>query len=1085
MSENTGDKININKNSVGIGVGVNEGEIENSKIAHTINENNQIFNSVFNYSDTGTKGLPRKGEPAEFPNNLNKLRTGAVKFVGRDGDLKTLHNQLQENKRVSIAAVVTGMAGVGKTELALQYALLSKKELTYPGGICWIGVRERSVVEQLLDFAQTQLGLFPAEDWTLEQQLDYCWSNWQPAGDVLIILDDVDKYEEIERYLPPQEKRFKLLITTRRYWLSESFENLRLEVLDEGAALELLEALIGESRVVEQKEAAKQLCQWLGYLPLGLELVGRFLKRRSGWKLARMIQELEKQALDLPALQKASGEMAATRGVETALELSWRELDERGKYLGCFLSMFALAPIPWNLVEQCLPIGESQEERIIQKWFPTFLRLWSLLVSQKKANLQESGTWENLRENSLLDLNLIQQTAEKTYQLHQLVRRYFRGKLENIEQVEELRYQFCRGMVVEAKKIPQTLVKAEIEKLSLSIPHLAETATEMQQWVEDKDSIWPFVSLGRFYQGQGLYELAEPWYQQCLDMTRNRFGLEHLTVATSLNNLASLYLSGLAQIHLENAICRSEWHSPSVNIASLRQSYLSQGQHIEAESLLLQALEMRKQLLGTEHPDVATSLNNLAELYRCQGQYKEAEPLLLEALEMRKQLLDSPHPDIATSLNNLGELYRSQGRYKQAEPLYQEALEMTKRLLGAEHPDIVTSLNNLAEFYRYQGRYKQAEPLSIEALEMTKRLLGAEHPDVITSLNNLANLYCSQGQYKEAEPLSIEALEMTKRLLGAEHPDVATSLNNLANLYCSQGQYTEAESLLLQALEMTKRLLGAEHPDVATSLNNLANLYCSQGQYTEAESLLLEALEMTKRLLGAEHPDVATILNSLANLYSFQGQYAEAESLYQQALDMRKQLLGAEHSDVATSLNNLALFYKSQQRYKEAEPLFVQALKMRKQLLGSSHPDVASSLNSLASFYKSQGRYKEAEPLYKQALEMYKQLLGAEHPDVATSLNNLALFYKSQQRYREAEPLFIEALEMTKQLLGEEHPNTQAVQENYLYFLLQVLREKKQEGLSDERSWKIISDIESSGVRSQESGVRRNGKMRGWGDGVQ
>nr|WP_293096573.1 NB-ARC domain-containing protein [Okeania sp. SIO2F4] len=246
--------------------------------------------------------------------------------------------------------------------------------MTYPGSICWIGVRERSVVEQLLKFAQTQLGLFPAEDWTLEQRLDYCWSNWQPAGDVLIILDDVDKYEEIAGYLPPQEKRFKLLITTRRYWLSESFENLRLEVLDEGAALELLVALIGESRVAEQREEAKLLCQWLEYLPLGLELVGRFLKRRSGWKLERMIQELDKQALDLPALQKPSGEMTAKRGVEAALELSWRELDERARYLGCFLSMFALDPIPWSLVEQCLSGGEGQEEGIIQKWFATFSR---------------------------------------------------------------------------------------------------------------------------------------------------------------------------------------------------------------------------------------------------------------------------------------------------------------------------------------------------------------------------------------------------------------------------------------------------------------------------------------------------------------------------------------------------------------------------------------------------------------------------------------------------------------------------------------------------------------------------------------
>ncbi|TYT71705.1 tetratricopeptide repeat protein, partial [Microcystis aeruginosa] len=44
-----------------------------------------------------------------------------------------------------------------------------------------------------------------------------------------------------------------------------------------------------------------------------------------------------------------------------------------------------------------------------------------------------------------------------------------------------------------------------------------------------------------------------------------------------------------------------------------------------------------KQLLGDNHPDVATSLNNLAGLYRSQGKYTEAEPLFLEALDLRKQ----------------------------------------------------------------------------------------------------------------------------------------------------------------------------------------------------------------------------------------------------------------------------------------------------------------------------------------------------------------------------------------------------------------------------------------------------------------
>ncbi|WP_414590159.1 tetratricopeptide repeat protein, partial [Scytonema sp. PCC 10023] len=220
-----------------------------------------------------------------------------------------------------------------------------------------------------------------------------------------------------------------------------------------------------------------------------------------------------------------------------------------------------------------------------------------------------------------------------------------------------------------------------------------------------------------------------------------------------------------------------------------------------------------------------------------------------QALEMRKRLLGEQHPDVAQSLNALAALYQNQGRYTQAEPLFRQALEMRKRLLGQQHPDVATSLNDLAALYQKQGRYSEAEPLHRQALEMTKRLLGEQHPSVATSLNNLAALYGSQGRYTEAEPLYRQALEMTKRLLGEQHPSVASSLNNLALLYESQGRYSEAEPLYRQALEMTKRLLGEQHLLVATSLNNLAFLYWRQAKITNALEIFGNGLQVDEQNL--------------------------------------------------------------------------------------------------------------------------------------------------------------------------------------------------------------------------------------------
>ncbi|WP_287661177.1 tetratricopeptide repeat protein [Microcystis sp. M049S2] len=786
---------------------------------------------------------PQAEKSAELPNNLNRARTGAVNFVGREDAMVQLHHHLQQQERIAITAVVTGMAGVGKTELALQYALHHKKKSTYPGGICWIGVQAETVGVQLLNFAKSLLGLFPPEDLNLRGQLDYCWARWQPPGDVLLILDDVHQYEEIQDYLPPQEQRFKVLITTRQHWLAASFEQLRLPVLSESAALALLESLIGASRLQAELEVGKGLCAWLGYLPLGLELVGRFLKRRTNWTLARMQQQLIDKGLQLSALQNPSADMTAQRGVEAAFEVSWEELNQPARDLGCFLSLFALAPIPWRLViERCLS-AEDEEEL------------------------------EDIREEQLLNLHLLQAVEGEVYQFHPLVRKFFQAKLALREDGDELKRSFCRGMVEEAKTIPQDLTKEQVEAVALSIPHIAESATALEQWLEDEDLIPSFAGLGLFYEGQGLYDLAEPWYEQCLEVTRRRLGEEHPDVATSLNNLAALY-------------------------------YL-QGRYTEAEPFLLEALDLRKRLLEENHPLVALSLNNLAGLYNSQGKYTEAEPLYLKALDLRKRLLGDNHPSVATSLDGLANLYYAQGRYTEAEPLYLEALDLRKRLLGDNHPDVATSLNNLAYLYYSQGRYTEAEPLYLEALDLHKRLLGDNHPSVATSLNNLAGLYDSQGRYTEAEPLYLEALDLDKRLLGDNHPDVATSLNNLAGLYYSQGRYTEAEPLYLEALDLYKRLLGENHPLVALSLNNLAFLYYSQGKYEEAEPLYLQALELRKQLLGENHPDVAVSINGLASLYKSQEKYEEAEPLYLQALAIAEQALGENHPTTVKIRKNL------------------------------------------------------------------------------------------------------------------------------------------------------------------------------------
>ena len=691
------------------------------------------------------------------PNNLPRSGTNA--FVGREEDLTTLHTQLHQSDRIAITAL-RGMGGIGKTELALQYALHHRDLGTYPGGICWLQAKEQNIGTEIVNFALIYLNLTPPDGLDLPSQVAYIWQHWphpvgahrrapsatstpatdplgdqpgktlgqkaqdpalgaQPCaptlGDVLVVIDDVSgpdeakAYNAIKPYLPPQETHFRVLLTTRLQ-LGTSIQTVQIDVLNPAAALELLTSLIGADRVNQELDTAKALCQWLGYLPLGLELVGRFLARKRGWTLAKMQQRLNDNRLAAQALCQAHPDMtAAHESIAAAFELSWQDLEPEAQELAYRLGLFALAPIPWEWLES---------------WY-----------EGTDADDLEDWRDEGLVNRSLLSLD----DTTNTMQLHQIIREFFRAKLEQWPGDEALKQSYCQRMVQVAQGIPQTPTRDQILAVTAAISHLAEAATTWQRWLEDESLIGPFVGLGRFYEGQGAYGQAEPWYRDCLAVVRDR--------------------------------------------------------------------------LGDDHPDVAQSMNNLAGLYKSQGRYGEAEPLYRDALTLHQRLLGDDHPAVATSMSNLAGLYRSQGRYGEAEPLFRDALTLRQRLLGADHPAVSTSMNNLAALYESQGRYGEAEPLYRDALTLSQRLLGEAHPDVASSLNNLASLYYSQGRYSEAEPLYQEALALRKQLLGEAHPDVASSLFNLGAMRYKQGHLDEAKSLLLEALPIYEAKLGPAHPN--------------------------------------------------------------------------------------------------------------------------------------------------------------------------------------------------------------------------------------------------------------------------------
>ncbi|CAK9087156.1 Nephrocystin-3 [Durusdinium trenchii] len=575
--------------------------------------------------------------------------------------------------------------------------------------------------------------------------------------------------------------------------------------------------------------------------------------------------------------------------------------------------------------------------------------------------------------------------------------------------------QIRRAAFYEAKPLIDEWIQLETaDDHEQGAQKFREVADRLAEELEGHDD--QLVSLLRGLAGScerklEAFDAATDALQEVLRIQEQRFGTDHWQTGDARRALTDLRLRQELTPEQRALLKRADsFGSRALNL--FRQDRFNDALPLASESAAIQ-----KRLLGTDHPDYATSLNNLALLYTAMGDSAQAEPLYQQALEIKERVLGTDHPDYATSLNNLATLYDSMGDDARAEPLMRQALEIRERVLGADHPRYATSLNSLAVLYHRMGDFAQAEPLYQQALEIRQRVLGTDHPDYAANLHNLAALYQSQGNFAQAEPLYRQALEIRERVLGTDHPSYATSLNNLAALYGAMGDYARAEPLYRQALEINKKVLGTEHPSYASSLNNLAALYQAMGDFANAEPLMRQALEINRKVLGTDHPSYATSLHNLALLHESMGDSANAEPLYQQALEIRERVLGTDHPDYAANLHNLAALYQSQGNFAQAEPLMRQALEIYERVLGTDHPDYATSLNNLALLYNNMGDSAKAEPLYRQALEIRERALGTDHPDYATSLNNLAGLYNGMGDSAQAVPLAEQATAIIRRQL--------------------------------------------------------------------
>ncbi len=738
----------------------------------------------------------------------SNVRHGSPNFVGREEELAEIHTKLQAGQGVIVCAV-EGMGGVGKTELALQYATRYQQEYVAQ---YWLSLREMGLAQAVVTIASPYLDLPESmRSASLDQQAAWYWQNWLPeTGKLLVILDDVPKAESIPNVAMPIDPRVRVLVTTRERELNVGFESVPLDVLSEEKALELLRKIVGAAKVDKELVTVKEICNTLGYLPLGLELIGEYLSKNRFLTFAKLQERLN--LADESIARERKYRFYGDRGVEAAIQLSWDDISAGSQRVAMLLGLFAPVEILWELVAE---IGASAEIT--------------------EAELNEA-------RGQLDSLHLIQPTDEECnfYKIHTLVRDFFRTKLLKAEENHQFRQAFVTSLLAIAKEIPQSPTRDLIAKITPAIPHLDLLSREMLSDIlnREEDLVWAFLGIAFYYNGQGLYDLAIPHLENCLKSTESLLGVTHRDVALTMSNLAA--------------------------------NYIKTRQYQRSETLLLRCIEIYQNTSREDDPELAPVFNNLASLQKQKGNWNKALYYYQKSLVLIEKKWGNQHIKVATIYNNVGGVYESLCDYEQAEMFFVLSLKIRESFLGADHPDVAQSLCNLAGIYRLQNKRIESENLYIQSIKIRESKLGIDHVDVAITLNNLALLYYDWQRYSEAEFLLKKSLFIRERQVGADHLDVAQSLNNLASLYYFQRNYSEAEPLYLRSLSIRERQLGEDHPDVVTSLDNLASLYELQGRYEEAEPLYVKALEILEVSLGMEHPITQKCRDNLQSLRDLQ-----------------------------------------------------------------------------------------------------------------------------------------------------------------------------------------------------------------------
>ncbi|KIM32134.1 hypothetical protein M408DRAFT_20473 [Serendipita vermifera MAFF 305830] len=765
-------------------------------------------------------------------------------FVPRKEPMEKITDALRARVPGSPAiALVIGLSGTGKTQISLKYAYDHNKEYDH---IIFIDASSAESIEKgLITRLQSIDRQFrPTSIKAALNLLSYPEGHLSPKW--LIILDNADNCEvDLRNYIPACDHG-RVLITTRNATLSNLHPGgyIPLDVMSSEEATEaLLSTALGPEispishfnptmapprsvpRTKRDRECAAAIVEELGYLPLAVIQAACYIRMHKCLHDYSNHLKVSRSILDwTPSVQR--DRLQYGHSIYAAFDTTLNALSPRARQFLGIMSFVHFSDFPRVLIAiaassffgyQPFDLLDRTSE------YTDSLKLLRQVFCPK-------GTWDQLEFDALLEelqtyslVTLIPVFAVIMLRFHPLLHGWANDRLapsnRTLYRAAAVRLLVCGTNSDDDYLWPY--LAGHIDLLPLSSKELH---------VNDKAALAQVLRANR--QMTKSFKIWEDIYA----IVRIIYGETHIRTTRAALQLASVHsdLGNWAQMELMEreiiAIRIQDLGITSLDtadaMANLARTCKWLGKRYdEAERLETSVLRIRKQLLGPMHRTIVQAMSDLAATCMLKRNYMDADALLLEALDMITALVGEDHVATLRIMSQRAHCFTRSGRRDEASRMTQDLTERWRAIRGEMPTSTPDSLAKLAVSYFEQGQHQEAESTLRDLVESKGKpaAIGCQHDDALDAIHWLASFSFVSERYAEAEMLSKQLVASGWDVIGEGCNKASSALFLLALSVSNQQRHAEAVALWREVVSVWKEARGDQDKDTLEAIGWLAH----------------------------------------------------------------------------------------------------------------------------------------------------------------------------------------------------------------------------------------------------------------------